>query len=268
MGNATDGCNEAWVDEKLSDLRAAPAGWVPNVERGAALLRGRRQESERNRRTVWTVVAASAFCVALLALPQVRTLTQSLWGTAPLPSAETVSSAPKASPAAVFEGQDLLSRPRDYREWVFIGSSLVPEFDHASKGSSAGTRFENIYIDPAAYRSYMSNGRFPEGTVLVLEQARAERSSGSVGAFQKDFVSLEVSVKDSSRFEDGWGYFSFNDASNPSGQLASSAKARPEEACASCHQAAGEDHVFTQFYPVLNTEQASIPHVLFGCRRG
>jgi hypothetical protein len=121
---------------------------------------------------------------------------------------------------AMFVGKDKLVRPAAYREWVFVGSSLG----------------HNVYINPDAYREYSKSGKFPEGTVMVQEMVSME--------------AVRVSVKDSSRFEGGWGYFDFAEGT---GTLKSEAEPLAQTAgCLSCHQEkAATDHVFTQFYPVL-----------------
>jgi hypothetical protein len=90
--------------------------------------------------------------------------------------------------------------------------------------------------------------------VLVLESARqvAKNESGLEGSYGKEFVGLEASVKDSSRFEGGWGFFDFTDSQ---GGLTERAQPTPDSAgCVACHRdRAATDHVFTQFYPVLRS---------------
>jgi cytochrome P460 len=150
--------------------------------------------------------------------------------------------------AAIFEGKALV-RPEGYREWIFVGSSLGLAY---SKNPGPGPDlYHNVYINPSSYREFAKTGNFPEGTVMVLELARPEVKSepGLQGSFQKEFVALEASVKDSSRFEGGWAYFNFTEAA---GKLKAKAEAFPQSACWSCHHVnAATDHVFTQFYPVL-----------------
>jgi len=147
---------------------------------------------------------------------------------------------------AMFDGTDALLRPAAYREWIFIGSST----------SKDGERdlFQNIYMSPTAYREYVRTGRFPEGTVMVREGAASEaKRIGTLdGAYEKEFVSLQVSVKDSSRFDGGWGFYEFTGGE---GQFAAKASVQEENSrCVSCHRdRAAEDHVFTQFYPVLRS---------------
>lgn len=155
--------------------------------------------------------------------------------------------------AAVFEGQDSLLRPEGYRQWIFVGSSMGLRYDENPEKRSSGEsqRFNNVYLDPVAYREFSKTGKFPEGTVFVLEilSAASKKEPGLQGSYQKDRVALEASVKDSTRFEGGWAYFSFDD---PSGKLKDKAQPRPQASCYACHhQKAATDHVFTQFYPPL-----------------
>jgi predicted anti-sigma-YlaC factor YlaD len=159
-------------------------------------------------------------------------------------------------PAAVFEGKTTLLRPDRYREWVFVGSSIGLSYSDnvAATGSQSPKFFENVYINPAAYRKYAETGKFPEGTVMILELARSEEKNEPrlQGMYEKEFVALEASVKDSSRFEGGWGFFGFTDNQ---GKPKAKAEALPEQSgCRSCHlERAETDHVFTQFYPVLKS---------------
>lgn len=156
----------------------------------------------------------------------------------------------------VFEGKNTLVRPVNYREWVFVGSSrgLAYAKNPPAQSPGPGTEmYHNVYIKPESYREFVKTGKFPEGTVLVLEMASADtkKEPGLQGSYEKDFVGLDVSVKDSSRFEGGWAYYSFSDGTGSSYK----AKAEPFPAsagCVSCHkQNAATDNVFTQFYPVL-----------------
>jgi hypothetical protein len=154
--------------------------------------------------------------------------------------------------AANFEGKDTLLRPKDYREWVFVGSSLGLRYDeNADKQRSEELEYKNVYINPSAYRAYQKTGKFPQGTVLILETATAEtkKEPGLQGSFEKEFTSLAAAVKDRERFGDEWAYFHFNDKP---GNPAATARPSPKAACYDCHhKKAAEDNVFTQFYPVL-----------------
>jgi hypothetical protein len=165
---------------------------------------------------------------------------------------------PPKERVAVFEGKDTLLRPRGYRQWVFVGSSLGLRYSPSPDKTDDRHEetYKNVYVDPAAFREFSQTGRFPEGTVMILEIASSEQKNepGLTGSFQKQFVALEASVKDSSRFEGGWAYFSFDE---PGGTPKDKARPFPESSCLACHrEKAATDHVFTQFYPVL---RAALP---------
>ena len=162
--------------------------------------------------------------------------------------------------APVFEGKTTLMQPLNYREWVFVGSSRglsyaqnVPPQTQAANAGGNGEMYHNVYLKPEAYREFVKTGKFPEGTVLAMELASADtkREPGLQGSFEKEFIGLEVAVKDSSRFQGGWAYFSFSNGTASSYKE----KAEPFPAsagCVACHkQNAATDNVFTQFYPVL-----------------
>jgi hypothetical protein len=172
--------------------------------------------------------------------------------------AQGVPGREKSDEVVQFEGKDTLLRPVGYREWVFVGSSLGlryakdPEEDRADKQRGPASEvYHNVYINPGSYQAFIKTGQFPEGTVMILELANSDvkREPGLQGSYQKDFVGLEASVKNSKRFAKQWAYFSFD---GPDGKLKDKARPFSEETCWSCHhQKAATDHVFTQFYPVL-----------------
>jgi hypothetical protein len=155
-------------------------------------------------------------------------------------------------PSAVFVGSTLLC-PTGYREWVFVGSCLGHDPHRSSD------MYHNVYIDPAAYNEYSHSGKFPDGTVMVLETLSAEtkQESGLEGSYEKDLVGLQVSVKDSTRFDSGWGFYDFTEGA---GQLKRETEPLPQTAgCIACHRdKAATDHVFTQFYPVLRSGTAKL----------
>ena len=151
---------------------------------------------------------------------------------------------------ARFEGETTLLRPEGYREWIFVGSSLGLAYSQDPEVTRGANIYKNVYINPSSYREFARTGKFPEGTMMILElfSSDVKREPGLQGSFEKDFISLEMSVKDSVRFEGGWGYFNFSEG----GVLKAKADANPPNLCFSCHdQNAATDHVFTQFYPVL-----------------
>ncbi len=161
---------------------------------------------------------------------------------------------------AKFTSAGAVKAPSKWREWVFVGAPLTP--NALNGGAAPFPEFHNVYVEPKAYKYYMKHGKWAEGSqiakelVTVRENNNAEDGSSQevsgVGYQQGEFAGLELSVKDSKRFKGepgGWAYFSFGHHTPP---YEKTAEAFPTESCNSCHEAnAGDDFVFTQFYPVL-----------------
>ncbi len=148
-----------------------------------------------------------------------------------------------AQPRYTADGQ--LTLPSDYREWVFLSSGLGMSYD-LEQGSPPA--FTNVFVNPAAYRSFVATGKWPDKTMLILE-IRASSSQGSInraGSYQSRLVAIEGEVKDRTRFlGNGWVFFRFGKAST------GKALAHTED-CYSCHIEHGAvDNTFVQFYPVL-----------------
>lgn len=165
--------------------------------------------------------------------------------------------------AARFTADGQVMIPKDWRQWVFVGTPLTP--NALNDGKAPFPEFHNVYVEPSAFAHWQKTGKFADGTQiakeLVLirqkdpEEMNADGSTGEVsgiGYFQGEFAGLELTVKDTERYPDepgGWAYFSFGHNAPP---YAETAKAFPTEACNACHEAsAADDFVFTQFYPVL-----------------
>ena len=138
-------------------------------------------------------------------------------------------------------------RPEDYRDWVFLSSGLG--MTYGPMGSGRTPRFDNVFVNPSAYKSFLATGRWPDGTLLVLE-VRAAETEGSInqgGHFQGDLVGIEAHVRDEKRFPRKWAFFGFQ------GEVKSSEARAPESStCYACHEPNGAvDTTFVQFYPTL-----------------
>jgi len=157
-----------------------------------------------------------------------------------------------------FEGKTTLVRPLNYREWVFVGSSRGLSYAQNPPATAPSSEmYHNVYITPEAYREFAKTGKFPEGTMLAMEMASSDtkREPGLQGSYEKDFMGLEVAVKDSGRFEGGWAYFGFSNGMG-SGYKEKAEPFPVSAGCVACHKKNAEtDNVFTQFYPVLRAVQ-------------
>jgi hypothetical protein len=149
-------------------------------------------------------------------------------------------------PTYTADGQ--LKFPADYREWVFLSSGVDMSYTPAAT-ASAHPVFDNVFVNPAAYKVFTKTGTWPDGTMFMLE-IRGSESNHSInvrGQTQAPEVNgMEVHVKDSSRLKGGWGFYGFGKG-GPSAKLIE----RPAN-CYSCHEQHGAvDTTFVQFYPTL-----------------
>jgi hypothetical protein len=145
-----------------------------------------------------------------------------------------------------FTADAKLVRPTDYRRWIYVSSGFGMSYTQKPDDMQM---FTNVFVVPAAYDYYLANGRWPDKTMFVLE-IYGSTSQGSInkhGSYQKDFMGLDVEVKDEARFADHWAYFNFE-----SGDQAAPSIAPAQNACWKCHeQNAAVEHSFVQFYPEL-----------------
>ena len=160
------------------------------------------------------------------------------------------NTAQAAEPQVItYNAEGRLVPPSDYREWVFLTSSLDLNYNAPVPGAPPSTHsmLDNVFVDPAAYEVFVKTGAWPDKTVMVKEN-RDTASAGSIsksGKYQTEVMSMEFHVKDEAKFPGKWGFFG-NRGSGP-------ARALPANAdCYSCHGDHGAvDTTFVQFYPTL-----------------
>ena len=139
-----------------------------------------------------------------------------------------------------------LKFPENYRQWIYLSSGFDMSYN---PGMQVGHHmFDNFFVNPEAYKSFVETGTWPDYTMLVLEVRPAE-GKGSInqkGNYQStETMGVEVHVRDSKRFQGGWAFFGFDDAKTAT-------MVPREAACYSCHAAhAAVDTTFVQFYPTL-----------------
>ncbi len=178
-----------------------------------------------------------------------RPLTLTLVTAVLLISAALLKSAPAPLSAngPEYTNDDQLKLPENYRQWVYLTTGFDMSYSAGSNGMDHHM-FDNVFVNPEAYKSFTETGTWPDKTMLVLEVRKAE-GKGSInqkGNFQGgEVMGLEVHVKDESRFPGKWAFFGFDDTKT--------AKMTPTgAACYTCHQDHGAvDTTFVQFYPTL-----------------
>jgi Cytochrome P460 len=176
-------------------------------------------------------------CLAFLFPAQYDSKTTPSQGNEPMSSTQT--------PTYTSDGRLLF--PANYREWVYLTSGIDMSYSPNSMGMDH-SMFDNVFVNPDAYKAFLQTGTWPDKTMLVLEVrvAGSKASINKSGHYQtSDTMGREVHVKDESRFPGKWAFFGF-ETDSPSKQV-------PKEAsCYSCHeQHAAVDTTFVQFYPTL-----------------
>jgi Cytochrome P460 len=166
------------------------------------------------------------------------------------------------------EAGDLLL-PKNFHEWVYVGSPLTPIAlnggkacpeppDPKAQPCTGFPEYHNVYIEPGSYEIYKQTKKFPDGTILFKElqlTLPAQFPDGSRiepsgrGFFGAKFNGADVTVKDTKRFaaSGGWGYFNFNhhEPKAPTAKFTACGHA--------CHLGgAKKDEVWTQYYPLLD----------------
>jgi hypothetical protein len=146
-----------------------------------------------------------------------------------------------------FTKDNRLVRPSNYREWTFLSSGLGMTYGPAD-GTQSRPLFDNVFVNPAAYKAFLETGKWPDKTIFILE-VRESASKGSInqdGHFQSEIAHVSAEVKDSSRFPDKWEYFTLPASGEPGQALPRSA------GCFACHTKNGAvENTFVQFYPTL-----------------
>lgn len=136
--------------------------------------------------------------------------------------------------------------PENYRQWVYLTTGFDMSYNPAM--SMDHHMFDNVFVNPEAYKAFVETGTWPDKTTLVLE-VRGAHSKGSIneqGNYQDtEVMGLEVHMKDEARFPGKWAFVGFDDNKT--------AKVVPTSAsCYTCHEAhAAVDTTFVQFYPTL-----------------
>ena len=152
---------------------------------------------------------------------------------------------PTSGPEYTSDAQ--LKFPEHYRQWVYLTTGFDMSYNPAMQMGDHHM-FDNVFVNPEAYKAFVETGTWPDKTVLVIEGRSAERK-GSInknGNYQgTEVMAFEVHLKDEAHFPGKWAFFAFDDSKI--------AKMIPTSAdCYSCHAAhAAVDTTFVQFYPTL-----------------
>jgi hypothetical protein len=154
------------------------------------------------------------------------------------------------APAQIqYNAKNQLLKPEGYREWIYLTSGVGMSYSPAAAAKeNPAPPFDNVFVNPEAYRAFLKTGTWPDKTIFVLE-VRASVQKASInqsGHSQGDVIGFEVHVKDEKRFPGKWAFFGFRGGATVSDQIP------VKESCYSCHADHGTlDTTFAQFYPTV-----------------
>jgi hypothetical protein len=139
--------------------------------------------------------------------------------------------------------------PDNVDEWIHLGSAIGHGYseDLTFDPDDPGT-IHIVQIEPAAYRYFLENKRYADGTMLLLSFYRtmAAPNPDLNGFTQGDLAAREIHVIDRAKFADERGFFLFDPAARSSPMVPAGNE------CVTCHAEHGRfDSTFTQFYPLL-----------------
>lgn len=176
------------------------------------------------------------------------------------------SVSPDSMPLPEFNDDGALLRPVGYEKWIVVGTSVGLGYeDGAKKDPNNPGQFHNVYLQREAFDHFVETGEFPEQTIFVVtnlpsRSTKKDKEKADIlrsGFFAAPTVGLEVSVKDSRRFPDGWAYFMYHDRPGEQRKDRDAEQPIAKKECYNCHAEHGAaDHVFTQYYSVLTEARA------------
>ena len=146
-----------------------------------------------------------------------------------------------------YNGDGHLKFPETYREWVFLSSGLG--MTYATPDPNRKQRFDNVFVNPEAYREFLKTGQWPDKSIFVLEIRNAEDhvSINQAGKTQGAISAVEVEVKDSTAKSGLWTFYDF-----PEGPGSTSKPIPTDARCYQCHgKNTAVENTFVQFYPIL-----------------
>ena len=141
--------------------------------------------------------------------------------------------------------------PADTDSWIFVGTTMGGDYNEEPFDPTAGATFGVVQMEPSAYRYFLANGEYADGTMFLLSfHASAAKSEPQLQGFvQGELEAQEIHVIDKARFAEGRAFFFYADG----GQATPVAAKVPDGSeCVSCHNEHGAyNGTFTQFYPPL-----------------
>ncbi len=166
-------------------------------------------------------------------------------------SPEEAANAP-SSDGPEYTADAQLKLPEQYPEWVWLTSDFHTATDPANPQAGEHRLFNNIFVNPEAYKAFQQTGTWPDKTMLVVEQRAAEdmgsKNPNHKGTGQSSVIGIGLHVKDEAHFAGKWAFFGFQGAKTTASMTPVTA------ACYSCHASQGAAD--TTFVQVLSNAAA------------
>jgi hypothetical protein len=164
--------------------------------------------------------------------------------------------AKKSSYSTYVDKKGNISRPKNFREnWVHLGSWYV-----SSDGMNSGSSMHDVYAEPEAVSSFVENGQWPDGAVLVktVSSIKSEKLTTGLAQWANEIDVWFVMVRDRhNRFPDnrawgeGWGWALFQ-ADSPDKNLTVNWKGEGFNNCFGCHAPVkNSEWVYIDGYPTV-----------------
>jgi hypothetical protein len=150
---------------------------------------------------------------------------------------------------AQFTPSDELIFPADTDRWVVLGTSIGGDYSDAEFDPKDPGTIGVVQMEPNAYTYLLENGKYANGTMLLLSFYEAqEKSEPELSGFvQGELSAREIHVIDRIKYQDSRAFYMFAaDGNGPSEMLPTGNE------CVQCHaEHADFDSTFTQFYPTI-----------------
>ena len=86
---------------------------------------------------------------------------------------------PGASNVPEYTKDNQLILPSHYREWIFLSSGLGMTYGPVAEANrDMGPMFDNVFVTPAAYHSFLETGKWPGREQEVDRDALGQRTTG------------------------------------------------------------------------------------------
>lgn len=154
--------------------------------------------------------------------------------------------------APAIDSDGALRMPDDVDEWVHVGTALGGDYNAAPFDPARPGTFGIVQMEPTAYRYFLVNGQYADGTMFLLTFYRSEAKSDPQlqGFVQGEMTAREIHIIDQSRFSEGSAFFVFTTPDATTGS-----RMPDGSRCIQCHSAEGDYRAtFIQFYPPLREQ--------------